>query len=163
MTKQEISLIFKNIIDNLNLGISDNTPNEKLLRELFQPNSKKGMLLFCIYLIVLSDDEVVLEDTMLLSYTDCIKYKIGNPIVLMTNCLLMLGVIELIEDTPIRIRYKFKNKEVLKVFKDLEKLEFEVMKNKYLQMYENGSSKEEVLEKILKDLENESIKIKSYK
>lgn len=162
MNHKEITQIFNQIINNLDIKTENNIPTKEFLLEAFKPNSKLGLYLFSIYTMVINLNEIIIEGDMLLSFTDSIKYKINNPIVLLTNTFLLLKIIELVEDTPTKIRYKFLNEDIKQMFKQLEEIEFKQMKNKYLDLYQNGESQEEILKRMLKDLENESIKIKSY-
>lgn len=162
MKHEEITNIFNRIMNNLDIRIEENIPTKEFLVEAFKPNSQLGLYLFSIYTMVINLEEVVIEGDMLLSFTDSVSHKVNNPIVLLTNTFLLLKIIELVEDTPNRIRYKFLNEEIKQMFKTLEQIEFKQMKNKYLELYQNGMSQDEILKKMLEDLENESRKIKSY-
>lgn len=157
----ELDEIFKRISNNLKLNNSDNIPSREFMLEVFKPNSKIGIYLFSLYTLVISEDKIVLEGDMLLNFTNAIRDKISNPIVLLTNCFLMLNIIKEVEHNENKIVFEFLNNDIKQMFKQLEQVQFKELENKYIKMYNNGCSKEEVLYKILKDFEYEANKINS--
>lgn len=162
MTAKELNDSFQKMMLGIDLGDSDNKPTPELLNEIFQPNNQKGLYLFSIYTMTINNGEIVLEDELLVSFTSCIRHNISNPIVFLTNCFLTLGLIEKVEDTETRIKYKFLNEDLKKMFEQLEELELKKMQSKYSQMISDGCTQEEILRKIIKELEYEASKCKKH-